>query len=272
LDALAKYGEVSILDTLRRAIPLAGQQNDNNIDPGSPVGQQWLSSAKIAARQDTTVSLSAITGAPPLARLLLDRIAADTGVGDWPMDLSDAQTRDLADLYELIAAHGPEPGAPLSDATGALLFGPDQQLQRMGSQLARIIAGRGTTEAANQLGALAGRHPDRWELRELARQVSRGAAEQTWQPVAIADLIKLAADSTLRLVRDEHQLSDVVTESIERLQRLISAPNGWVTLLWHKSSSDAAKGWWPIWEEDLSGLRRHLPAARSGGTPGHGKP
>jgi hypothetical protein len=256
LDALARYGDVDVLDKLRHAIPLTGEQKGNGIDPGSPIGQQWLSNASIAARHDTTVSLpaiiAAVTGAPALARPFLERLATDTGFGDLPLNLSGTQTRDLADLYELITKYGPDSGVPLHDGTGALLFGPDQQLQRMGSQIIGVIAGRGTKEAADQLGALAERYPDHWRLRELARQVSRSAGEQTWQPIAIADLLKLAADSALRLVRDEHQLSDVVTESIERLQHLISAPNGWVTLLWHKSSSDATKGWWPIWEEDLS--------------------
>jgi hypothetical protein len=256
LDALARYGDAGVLDELRRAIPLTDEQERNGIDPGSPAGRQWLSNASIAARRDTTVSLpsimAAVTSAPALARPFLERLAADTGFGDVPLDLSDTQPGDLAALYELITRHAPDSGVPLHDGTGALLFGPDQQLQRIGSQIIGVIAGRGTKEAAAQLEALAERYPDHWRLRELARQVSRGAAEQTSQPITIADLLKLAADSALRLVRDEHQLSDVVTESIERLQHLISAPNGWVTLLWHKSSFDAANGWWPIWEEDLS--------------------
>jgi hypothetical protein len=256
LDALARFGDVDVLDKLRHGIPLTGEQQGNGIDPGSLVGQQWLSNASIAARHDTAVSLPAIiasvTGASALARPFLERLATDTAFGDLPLNLSGTQTRDLADLYELITKHGPDSGVPLHDGTGALLFGPDQQLQHMGGQIVGVITGRGTKEAADQLGALADRYPDHWRLRELARQVSRGTGEQAWQPIAIADLLKLAADSALRLVRDEHQLSDVVTESLERLQHLISAPNGWATLLWHKSNSDGTKGWWPIWEEDLS--------------------
>jgi hypothetical protein len=256
LDALAAYGDVDILDKLRQAIPLTGQQEDS--DPGSPSGQQWLSNAFIAARHDTAVSLraiiAAVTAAPALARPFLDRLASDSGLGGWPMDLSVAQTHELADLYELITAHGPEGGIPLYDESGAGLFGPDQQLERMGSQLAGIIASRGTQEAADQLRTLVDRHPDRWQLRELARQVAREVAERAWRPIGIEDLLKLAADSALRLVRDEHQLSHVVIESIERLQHLISVPNGWVTLLWHKNQAGAASGWWPIWEEDLSDL------------------
>ena len=256
LDALAEHGDPAVLDELRHTIPLTGPQED--IDPGSPSGQQWLSNASIAARRDTAVSMPAIvaalTAAPALARPLLDRLASDSGLGSWPMDLSVMRTRELTDLYDLITAHGPVSELPLSDESGAVLFGPDQQLQRMRSQLASIIASRGTKQAADELCALAGRHPDHWQPRELARQVSRQVAQQAWRPTGIEDLLKLADDSALRLVRDERQLRDVIIESIERLQHLITRPNGWVILLWHKSKADTSSGWWPVWEEDLSDL------------------
>ena len=256
LDGLAEHGDPSTLDELRHAIPLTSPQED--IAPGSPSGQQWLSNAAIAARRDTAVSMSAIitalTAAPALARPFLDRLASDSGLGSWPMDLSVMQTRELADLYDLITTYGPNSDLPLSDESGAVLFGPDQQLQRMRSQLASIIASRGTKQAADELCALASRHPDHWQLRELARQVSRQIAGQAWQPTGIDDLLKLASDSARRLVRDERQLRDVIIESIERLQHLITRPNGWVILLWHKSKADASSGWWPVWEEDLSDL------------------
>jgi hypothetical protein len=256
LDALAAGGATDILAELRGSVSPPGVQEDD-VDPAAPAGEQWLSNAFILARRDTAVSMPAVAAAiaavPAFARPFLERLAGD-GLGEWPLDLNVLQTRDLAGLYELITAHSPSGDVPLSDESGRGLFGPAQQLARMRTQLARAIANRSNPESADQLRALADQYPDHWQLRELARQISREVAEQTWQPIEIADLLKLADNSALRLVRDEAQLSDVVTESIDRLQHLMTRPNGWVVLLWHKDRADAATGWWPVWEEDLSDL------------------
>lgn len=170
------------------------------------------------------------------------------------MDMDALQTDELAGLYDLIAAHGPAAVAVPHTRSGATAFGPDQKLERLRSKLPLIIASRTTREAADQLHALAGRHPGDWQLRELARQHARDLAARAWQPVTLEDFLKLADDGALRLVRDERQLSDVVTESLDRLQTLISAANGWAPLLWNRADFEATSGWWPAWEEDLSDL------------------
>ena len=254
LDALAGYGDQDVLAALRRTIPITAERRAS--DPGSEPGQRWLSNAFILARHDTAVSMpvisAALEDAPALARPFLLRLSEASGLGGWPMNLTILHPRDLADLYDLICTHATTGDVPLFDKSGAGLFGPDQQLQRMRSQLADVIASLGTPDAAGQLRELAGRCPDHWQLVELARHASRELAGQAWRPLQIEDLLRLADDGALRLVRDEHQLRDVVIESIERLQHLISVPNGWVTALWHKNKADPAGGWWPIWEDDLS--------------------
>ena len=64
----------------------------------------------ILARRDTAASLPVITAAlvalPDMARAFLERLATDTGLGDWPMDLTVLADQDLAALYGLIAEHG----------------------------------------------------------------------------------------------------------------------------------------------------------------------
>jgi hypothetical protein len=95
-------------------------------------------------------------------------------------------------------------GVPLFDESGTGLFRPSQQLEHMRSQLANIIAGRRTQEAADQLRALADRNPDHWQLRELARQLSREAAAQAWQPLGIGDLA--SSPTTPHFVSSIHAL------------------------------------------------------------------
>lgn len=256
MDTLAQRGDPEALATLRGVIPLARDQYDS--DTGGHRRQQWLSAASILARHDTATSWAAIyaviTAIPELARQFLDRLADHSGLGGWPMDMDALTPEQMADLYDLTAAHGPDPGTELLSRSGAGYFGPDQKLERMRSQLPQIISARMTQQASDQLRALADRYPDHWQLTELARMHARERAAQAWRPLGLEDLLKLADNGVLRLVRDEHQLREVVTESLLRLQHLLSRPNGWVTLLWHKNNQNAAGGWWPAWEEDLSDL------------------
>jgi hypothetical protein len=255
LDALAADQDFDVLQTLRSAIPSAGQQSS---DPASASGRKWISDAVILARRDTAASLPAITAAvavsPDLARALLERLATDTGLGEWPMDLTVLGDQDLAALYDLIAEHGPPGDVCLFDEHGNGIFGTAQQLERMRRQLAAIIADRRTQEAAAQVLALAGRHPSHGQLRVLARQLPRDIAAREWQPLRADDLLKIADDDTLRLVHDEHQLSRVVTESLRRFQRLLLRDNGWATMLWNRAQDTGSGGWWPAWEQDLSDM------------------
>lgn len=255
-NVLAKHGDEAVLASLRRAAAFADDQCDSN--PAGPAAQRWLSTASILARHDTAASWPVISArlaaAPALARPFLDRLAASSPMGGWPMDMDTLQPRELADLYDLIVAHGPAPGAVPAAQSGGMASRPGQKLGRMRSQLPQIISSRPTREAADQLHALAARYSGDWQLRELARQHARDLAAHSWQPVGLEDLLKLADDGALRLVRDERQLSDVVTESLDRLQELISTANGWAPLLWNRKDFEATSGWWPAWEEDLSDL------------------
>lgn len=255
-DVLARYGYQDVINDLRRTVAVISDQGDP--DPGSPDVPRWLGAASILARYDTSASwpvISArIAAAPDLARPLLDRLAEHSDSGNWPIEIEVLQASELAGLYDLIAEHGPDAHAQPQGLAGRLTFGPEQKLVRMCSRLPQILASRATREADAELYALASRHPGNWQLTELARLHARDLAARAWRPLELIDLLKLADDDALRLVRDERQLSDVVTESLTRLQTLLSAPNGWATLLWHRADSYATTGWWPTWEDDLSDL------------------
>jgi hypothetical protein len=254
-DAFAEHGDQDVISDLRRTVALPGGHRD--LAPGSQAAQRWLSAASTLARHDTAASWPAISATiavtPALARPFLDRLAERSSLDTWPLDVSALQPRELAGLYDLVVTHGPAITGP-PGRSGAAVYGSGQKLERFRSQIPQIIASDLTREAADQLSALAARYPGHWQLRELVRQHSRDLAARAWRPVELEDLLKLAADGTLRLARDEQQLSDVVTESLLRLQGLLSAPNGWATLLWHRLDFNASSGWWPAWEEDLSDL------------------
>ena len=254
-DVFAEHGDHDVIGDLRRAVAQAGGQHD--LVPGSQPDQRWLSAASTLARHDTAASWPAISAmiaaTPALARPFLDRLAERSSLDSWPMDASALQPYELAGLYDLVVVHGPA-ATSLPGRSGAVTFGSEQKLGRFRSQIPQIIAHHLTREAADQLSALADRYPDHWQLRELTRQHSRDLAAQAWRALELEDLLKFADDGALRLVRDERQLSDVVTESLLRLQDLLSAPNGWAVLLWHRLDFRASSGWWPAWEEDLSDL------------------
>lgn len=255
LRALAEREDEDAIASLRRDIASTSQMYDNN--PASPAARSWISAAAILARYDTEASWPAIldilTAYPALARKFLDHQADHSSFGGWPIELGKLQPSQITELYDLVVTAGP---ADLSldqpDITASRSASNFRQLR---SQLIRIIANHpADQEAGQQIQVLADRHPDDWQLRDLARTHPRRLAAQTWQPVPIADLLRLADDRALRLVRNESHLSDVVAESLTRLQNLLSRPNGWAVLLWHRENFKAASGWWPAWEEDLSDL------------------
>ncbi|MFD0425271.1 NACHT domain-containing protein [Streptomyces parvus] len=165
---------------------------------------------------------------------------------------------DLADFYaRLCQRHELRNSRPEPDPeTTVPPHNPAKAIHDFADEVARLIASKGTRQAADQLTCLAAsgtaHNPER--LSAMARRTARQAARQQVEPLPASQLRKLATDHALRVINDETQLLDVVMEALDRVQEALSAPNGMAILLWSRSTAKGINKMWPAWEEDFSDL------------------
>lgn len=232
--------------------------------------QRWITAAyTLMARTDLPEHWPHIRRAfddPLLFDALTDRIAS-LGTGHWPPGVEGLDEADLCDLYERLCAREElsqprpeyEPGVAYQITTL-------DTLHELADALPRLIAGKGTTRAADHLTRLAAstsQAPVR--LGRLARRAARQAAQHHSRPLPVHELRRLAADHSLRVVTDEVHLLDVVTEALDRVQQALSGPNGIAILLWNRAAAAGDAAMWPMWEEDFSDLVMGLLKIQLGG-------
>ena len=121
----------------------------------------------------------------------------------------------------------------------------------------RAIKQIATQESVNDIQKLIELFPDeewmKWELiraKDLARQAA-------WEPPSPVDLMKLASNKEIRLVRDANELQQLIIESLDRLQQKLKyqvTPS--IRYLWDNIAKDSYK---PKSEEDFSDyVKLHL--------------
>ncbi|MEU9380025.1 hypothetical protein AB0D38_02995 [Streptomyces sp. NPDC048279] len=231
--------------------------------------QRWITAAyTLMPRADLREHWPHIRRAfhdPQLFNALTDSIAS-LGTGHWPAGVEGLDEADLCDLYERLCARE-ELSHPRPEYEPGVAYQITRRdtLHELADALPQLIAGKGTTRAADhltRLSASTSRHPA-W-LRRLARRAARQAAQRHSRPLPAHELRKLAADHSLRVVADEAHLLDVVMEALDRVQQALSGPNGMAILLWNRAAAgDAAL--WPMWEEDFSDLVMGLLKIQLGG-------
>ncbi|MFE3106876.1 hypothetical protein ACFXKJ_40380 [Kitasatospora indigofera] len=172
--------------------------------------------------------------------------------GSWPNAVGQLAEKDIADLYRLLISHiGVEAAADGAQHSG--LVRRDDRIQDMVHSLPNILAAKNTPQAAAELRGLAERYPDLWQLRVQARATTYAAAAAHVAPVAPEELIRLADDSRLRIVRDDRQLLDIVIESLSAMEQELQGYNGTAVNLWNRDKDKFEKETkcWPCWEDDL---------------------
>ncbi|MEV8100295.1 hypothetical protein [Kitasatospora sp. NPDC085879] len=174
--------------------------------------------------------------------------------GSWPTAVGLLPDKDIADLYRLMVSHIGVEAATNRALHNGFVRG-DDRVQDMVHSLSHILSARNTERAAAELRGLASDYPAVWQLRLQARTTARAAAARNAAPIPPEQLLRLAAHSTLRVVRDERHLLDIVSESLRRFQQALHRPNGLIVALWNRESPGVNHtDWWPCWEEDFSDI------------------
>lgn len=217
--------------------------------------QRWLA----AAEHHVTASLPGAwphvikmaAALPWLAEPLLSRIGARLGMDDQPSGLETVDPSVLGAVYRFLSSSPLAEDEP-EDELGTFV-GASAALRRLRRRVPLLIARHGTPEALEVLTLLTSEEPENPDLKYQLVGLRRTVADRTWSPVADVRTLLRLTEGPQRLVADQHQLREVVVESLRRLQDRLSAPNGWSTLLWNRNRERDAT-WWPSWENDFSDL------------------
>ncbi|WP_432176675.1 hypothetical protein [Streptomyces sp. Tue6028] len=266
LDVLATAGDPDALDGLVCAL----DTNPGEHEPGSPPRQRWLFAARALLRHDSLLehwpALRRGLGDPTVVKEYGELLAGlSTGPDGWPFDHLDEDA--LADLYSLLLE-----SVGIERLQRPLRSGFIQDEDRLADLLRHLplsLASCGTHHAAATLHRLAQAYPQVWQLRMLARDTARTAAEHSVQPLEPEQLIRLATDHQARLVRDARQLLDLVRESMAVMEEDLQGYNGTAVTLWNRDRPrfNSTTECWPCWEDDLtdtvaSFLRRDIGGHR----------
>ncbi|MFJ4679170.1 hypothetical protein [Kitasatospora sp. NPDC088783] len=125
-----------------------------------------------------------------------------------------------------------------------------------------------TPEIVAELRRLAARHSAHHHLSHWALHSAQQLAELQWCRPSWPVLREIATDPRLRTVDSSAQLAQVVLDVLDDIQTHLTGPNGLAPLLWNrtadrpgkKAKDNAEPPWvgWPMWEQDLTDLVRHL--------------
>ncbi|MFJ2722723.1 hypothetical protein [Streptomyces sp. NPDC087437] len=224
-------------------------------EPGSPLRQRWLFAARALLRHDIlpdhSPALRRGLGDPAVLKEYDELLAGlSTGPDSWPFDHLDEDA--LADLYTILLEN-----VGVERLQRPLRSGFIQEEDRLVDLLRHLplsLASCGTHHAAAALHRLAQAYPQVWQLRMLARDAARTAADHGVRPLEPEQLIRLATDHQARLVRDARQLLDLVRESLAALEEDLQGYNGTAVTLWNRNQHrfTSSTQCWPCWEDDLS--------------------
>lgn len=109
------------------------------------------------------------------------------------------------------------------------MFGPAADLARWRNECLNELANRGTWAAMNELNGLVATDREALHVRAAYSRARMQFRARGWRPPNLRDLFELLADPERRIIRNEKELLQLVSETIEAVQRDI---NGHGQLLW----------------------------------------
>jgi hypothetical protein len=123
------------------------------------------------------------------------------------------------------------------------------------NRLLNHLAAMGTEAACTELRRLTEALPDQssqmnWAYRECLTSMRK----QLWRPAAPETILSMSENAHTRVIRDEHDLINVVLESLSRFQtNLTGINNSQVSALWnYDGAGNQRRHFRPVDEEDLS--------------------
>ena len=190
---------------------------------------------------------------PGRARGVFLELAA-TAVEEQPSAIGQRLSeQQLAELYVWLSREFPDED---DQHDRGHLLRPRDAMRYFKDGLLRSLRYRGTQAACVSLDWIASQLPHLEGIRWLRPEAERIMLERAWRPAEPAEILALARRSEARLVQTPEQLSEVVRESLRRLENELHGETPLVASLWNEV---APKTWRPKEENHLSDvIKVHL--------------
>lgn len=178
-----------------------------------------------------------MNASPRFGRRLMRAIAHRTSGFGVPQSLAELSEDDLGDLYRwLVQCYPPKRDRPMGRA-GTVT--PRYRMQWIRDGIPDVLAHRDSDQALSVLDTLAREFAHTSNLQFTLREAEHRYLTSTWQPLTPAHLLELLQDRQRRVVTDEPELLDLLTESLSRAQAELHGHTPAVTFLWdHPSDPD----------------------------------
>jgi len=119
-----------------------------------------------------------------------------------------------------------------------------------------ILQSRGTERACEAIVRLLRECPEQQYLKWSLQSAQEATRFRNWKPLSPEAVLRLARDSTKRLIRSGAELLDVLIESLNRFAQKLRGETALVSNLWNEVSK---RRWRPKEEDHLSdNVKRHL--------------
>lgn len=144
----------------------------------------------------------------------------------------------LSDIYQIVQREFPPESDPWHD--GVYSPGPNDVIRQWRSTILTALENRATADAVDALARIAAASPERDWLVQVWLRAKVGLMGARWTGTPPRALMAMAQQPHLRQVQSGEQLLDVLTESLERLQRELQGELRSVVGLWDQQRPRAA--------------------------------
>lgn len=145
--------------------------------------------------------------------------------------LTDA---DLADLYVFLVGQFPPEEDP--SVQGMHVVQSRETVGHWRDTIREALIERGSAEAVAALASISAARPNSALFRDALDRARRAHRDESWRPVAPAEVERLAMNGTSRLVRNEKELRDLIVEALRDIAEHLGTPHRPATLLWDTHS------------------------------------
>ena len=158
--------------------------------------------------------------------------------------------REFAELYVRVERLFPRKDDPVHPGGRAHAVGPLEQVAHMRDSLLRQLVGRGTAESVLALRWTVSQLPQLQWLTFQLREAEQIMRIRTWTPLTVADVRKVIANKSAKLLQVPPDLADILVESLQRYQVELHGEQTPVRGLWDRQGG--GKTFRPVEEDALS--------------------
>lgn len=188
-----------------------------------------------------------------LGKEIVKKIAQALNRNEYRL-LKKLNETELTDLYIWMSGQFPHDQDP--NRQGGSGVGLQEHIRDFRESILATLKNKGTIKACLEIERISIEYPEldwlKWTIQD-ARFIAR---QKCWQPLPPSQVIELSANQRNRLIRNGIQLIDILTESLNRLEKKLQGETPAAEFLWDEPKNGLSK---PRNENTFSNfVKRHL--------------